>query len=71
MRFLPARGLLVDQELLVVDDIIAQHTVEVDFKSLAFVEVTQGLRKGDFMVVDDQNAFQEGERVWPMVVIRL
>ena len=60
--------MLVDQVLLVVDGITAQRTAEVDFKSLEFVEVTNVLRESDLVVVNDQDAFREGERVRPMLI---
>jgi RND family efflux transporter MFP subunit len=60
---IPARGLLVDQVLVVAHGVIQQRTVEVGFKSLEFAEITKGLSEGDRVVVADQDAFRSGERV--------
>ncbi len=65
---IPARGLLVDQVLLVVDGVVSQRTVKVNFKSLEFVEVAEGLHEGDQVIVNDQDAFRENERVRPMLI---
>lgn len=63
---IPARALLVDQVLIVVDGTVEQRTVKTGFKSLELVEVTDGLEDGSQVIVADQDAFRPGERVRPI-----
>lgn len=65
---IPARALLVDQVLCVQDGVISQRTAKIGFKSLEFAEITEGLHDGDLVVVNDQDAFHNDERVRPFVV---
>jgi RND family efflux transporter MFP subunit len=60
---IPARALMVDQVLVVKHGVIEQRSVEIGFKSLEYAEITKGLREGDAVVVQDQDAFRSGERV--------
>lgn len=63
---IPARALLVDQVLIVVDGVVEQRTVKTGFKSLELVEITDGLQDGAQVIVADQDAFRPGERVRPV-----
>ena len=59
----PTRALLVDQALLVNNGIVHSRTVGVGFRTLDFTEVTSGLKKGDHVIVSDQDKFHPGETV--------
>lgn len=62
---IPYRALLVDQVLSVVHGTVEQRTVKIGLKSLQLVEITEGLKVGDQVVVSDQDAFYAGQRVRP------
>ncbi len=62
----PARGVNIDQVLIVEDGVVEQRTVKVGYKGLEFMEVTNGLSEGDQVIVSDQDAFKPGERVRPV-----
>ncbi len=62
----PARGVNIDQVLIVDDGVVEQRTVQVGFRGLEYVEITDGLSEGDRVIVSDQDAFKPGERVRPV-----
>ena len=59
----PARGVNIDQVLIVDDGVVEQRTVKVGFKGLEYMEILEGLSEGDQVIVSDQDAFKPGERV--------
>ena len=60
---IPARALLVDQVLIVNGGVVEQRTVKTGFKSMQYVEVTDGLVAGESVIVSDQDSFAPGQRV--------
>jgi RND family efflux transporter MFP subunit len=65
---IPARALLVDQVLVLDGDLIKQQPVKVGYRSLEQVEILEGVKEGDQVVVADQDLFQAGQRVRRLVI---
>ena len=57
----PARGLLVDQALVVKHGVIQSRTVKVGYRTLDHAEVLGGLSEGDRVIVADQDRFHPGQ----------
>lgn len=57
----PARGLLVDQALIVRGGVVQSRTVKVGFRTLDFAEVLDGLKEGERVIVADQDRFRPGQ----------
>ncbi len=64
----PARAVNIDQVLIVEDGVVEQRPVKIGFKSADFAEIVTGLREGDQVIVEDQDAFHPGQRVRPIKV---
>ena len=64
----PARGVNIDQVLIVDNGVVEQRTVKVGFKSADYAEIVSGLNEGDQVIVEDQDAFHSGQRVRPVKV---
>ncbi len=64
----PARAVNVDQVFIVEDGVVEQRPVKIGFKSADFAEIVTGLREGDQVIVEDQDAFHPGQRVRPIKV---
>ncbi len=64
----PARGVNIDQVLIVDNGVVEQRTVKVGFKSADYAEIVGGLSEGDQVIVEDQDAFHPGQRVRPVKV---
>ncbi len=59
----PARAVNIDQVLIVDDGVVEQRTVKTGFRSADYAEITAGLREGEQVIVEDQDAFHPGQRV--------
>ena len=59
----PARGVNIDQVLIVDNGVVEQRTVRVGFKSTDYAEIVSGLSEGQQVIVEDQDAFHPGQRV--------
>ena len=57
----PARGLLVDQALIVQHGIVQSRTVKVGYRTIDNAEVLDGLAEGDRLIVADQDRFRPGQ----------
>ncbi len=57
----PARGLLVDQALLVQNGVVQARTVKIGYRTLESAEVLDGLKEGDHVIVSDQDRFRPGQ----------
>ena len=62
----PARGVNIDQVLIVDGGVVEQRTVQVAARGLENVGIAGGLNEGDQVIVSDQDAFKPGERVRPV-----
>ena len=65
---IPARAVNIDQVFIVDNGVIEQRTVSVGFKSADYAEILTGLKEGEQVVVEDQDAFHPGQRVRPIKV---
>ena len=57
----PARGLLVDQALVVKRGVVQNRTVTVGYRTLDNAEVLGGLSEGERVIVADQDRFRPGQ----------
>ena len=64
--FVPARAVNIDQVFIVEDGVVQQRTVKIGFKGADYAEILTGLREGEQVIVEDQDAFHIGQRVRPI-----
>lgn len=60
---IPRRALRSNEVLVVADGKVSRRTVKVGYVGLNQAEVLDGLRQGDFVIVEDLDRFQPGDRV--------
>jgi RND family efflux transporter MFP subunit len=58
---MPARGLLIDQALLVKNGVVQSRTIKVGYRTLDYAEVLEGVAEGDHVIVADQDRFRPGQ----------
>ncbi|MFZ5806660.1 MAG: efflux RND transporter periplasmic adaptor subunit [Verrucomicrobiota bacterium] len=65
---IPARALIGDRDrvLIVEDDQVTPRRVKLGYQTLEIVEIIEGLKEGDRVIVSDQDLFYPGERVRPL-----
>lgn len=65
---IPAKALMLDKVFVVDDGVVTPRQVQVGYQGLEEVEILNGLKQGDLVIVADQDLFSPGERVRPMIV---
>jgi RND family efflux transporter MFP subunit len=65
---IPRRALRGNEVLVVTDGVVGLRTVKVGYVSLNDVEVLEGLKDGELVIVEDLDRFRAGDHVRPRLV---
>ena len=65
---IPSRALLANRVLVVKNGIVKPRVVKVGFRNLERAEILDGLKKGEMVIIADQDLFKPGQRVRAVTV---